>query len=91
MKRDPFTAITEVLVAPARRKRKRESSIKPGDRYGQWTVQKFIPSYMKDGKQVPQRCRCKCACGKVRDVLATSLQTGKSKSCGHATFGRPPK
>src|SRR4051812_35511972 len=26
--------------------------------------------------------RCRCSCGKVKDVYSTSLRAGKSRSCG---------
>ena len=45
-----------------------------GQEFGNWTVLEDLP----DG-----RCLCRCSCGKEREVLARSLRTGKSTSCGH--------
>lgn len=52
--------------------------VKPGDRYGLWTI------VGNSDELVPLKSRvlCKCCCGQERPVLARSLFYGKSKSCG---------
>lgn len=45
-----------------------------GKQFGEWTVLEDLTG----GK-----CLCRCSCGKEKIVLARSLRTGKSTSCGH--------
>ena len=52
-----------------------------GQRFGEWTVLWRAP---KHGKNAYWHCRC--SCGVERDVLATTLRSGRSKSCGHDRF-----
>lgn len=47
-----------------------------GQTYGYWTVVGL--------SNVPQRVRCECRCGTVRDVSVSLLKKGGSKSCGCA-------
>lgn len=47
--------------------------IKPGDKFGCWTVIADPDS---------RYCTCRCRCGTVRSVYRSSLLSGKSKSCG---------
>lgn len=44
-----------------------------GKRFGKWTV--LAPS------EKPYYYKCRCDCGKTRDVYASSLRLGKSHSC----------
>lgn len=49
-----------------------------GEKFGRWTVMEY-------SRQNPQKAamwKCKCECDTVRDVRATVLITGRSKSCG---------
>jgi hypothetical protein len=50
-----------------------------GQRYGWWSVLKRAPA-RGQGKQV--RWWCRSVCGTFRDVLASNLRRGFSKSCG---------
>lgn len=56
----------------------KKPSIKAGDKFGDWEV---IEQSDRNGYY-----KCRCTCGKcnntVRDVLATSLKSGKSRGCG---------
>jgi len=47
-----------------------------GNKYGRYTV---IGQYRTDGATM---ARCRCDCGTLRDVQATNLKSGNSKSCG---------
>ena len=49
----------------------------PGNVYGGWTVLSF--SHM--GKHGQAYWLCRCACGKERPVIGTSLREGRSLSC----------
>lgn len=49
-----------------------------GQKFGRWTV---LHSAIT-GKNRHSRWRCKCECGKVRDVDGISLRYGDSQSCG---------
>ena len=51
--------------------------IKPGDKFGRWTVLERVKSHDKSAWW-----KCRCECGIVRDVRATPLKNGKSRSCG---------
>jgi len=51
--------------------------IKPGDKFNKWTVIDF--AFTK--KNFPH-WKCRCQCGKIRNVLSYNLLTNKSKSCG---------
>lgn len=47
-----------------------------GQKFGEWTVLGYAGN---------QRWRCRCSCGKEKDIHSYSLRTGKSISCGHHT------
>jgi hypothetical protein len=49
-----------------------------GQVFGRWTVMER--SIARNGKHYSWTCRCEC--GVVKDVLATGLTSGTSKSCG---------
>jgi len=51
----------------------RETSIRPGQRYGRWTV---ITA------PVGGRAACRCDCGTEREVRSSAVRTGGSISCG---------
>lgn len=69
----------------------RTTRIRIGEKYGDWTVTKYIPGSYAGGKRKKPACVCKCSCGTVRNVAPHSLTSGRSKSCGHDTGGRPPE
>jgi hypothetical protein len=48
-----------------------------GRTYGRWTVEGFAPTRKYD-----RYWRCRCACGKVKEVCQSSLTRGLSRSCG---------
>jgi HNH endonuclease len=50
--------------------------MKPGDKYGRWTVIGPPPSTART------RVRCRCDCGTEREVIADALRRGLSQSCG---------
>lgn len=54
---------------------KSKNPIKPGDKFGEWTV-------IKKGLK-PSHSLCECSCGIRREVADSSLRLGKSLSCGH--------
>lgn len=71
-------------------------TIKPGDRFGSWTV-------IKEAGRVEQSSEvlylCKCDCGREGKVRVQRLLTGRSKSCGKCNasairrtlYDNPPK
>ena len=52
--------------------------------FGRWKVlERAENRYYSNGRQaVYSKCQCQCSNGTIRDVLATTLKTGKSVSCG---------
>lgn len=51
-----------------------------GGRVGKWTVVEDVTKQSPDAKS--RRYRCICECGTVKEVDASSLKKGLSKSCG---------
>lgn len=61
--------------------------VRPGARFGRWTVVAAAGSRYGCGA----RWQCRCLCGTEREVCGTSLRLGRSKSCGcrwHETSGK---
>ena len=54
------------------------SGIKKGDRFGRLTVIQRVPN-IKYGRTTFE---CKCDCGRTINVIAKSLKSGNTKSCG---------
>lgn len=50
-----------------------------GDEYGYWTI---IGDSDKHGYNNSTYVKCKCICGKIKDVDFSNLKRGNSKSCG---------
>ena len=55
------------------------ATVLPEQHYGEWTV------LGKASNNNPRYRRCRCSCGIEKDVLAQTLRSGHSKSCGHDT------
>ena len=58
--------------------------LQPGDRFGHWTVLGYI-GLRKASSNARNRLRmyrCRCDCGRERDVRGTDLTKGVSTSCG---------
>nr|DAI11524.1 MAG TPA: DNA-directed RNA polymerase [Caudoviricetes sp.] len=58
--------------------------LQPGDRFGHWTVLGYI-GLRKASSNARNRLRmyrCRCDCGRERDVRGTDLTRGVSPSCG---------
>ena len=53
-----------------------------GDKFSNWTVLSEAPSHKSKGGTTRKMYTCQCVCGKIKDVAATALRTGHSKSCG---------
>ena len=51
--------------------------LKPGQLFGEWTV------IEKCDLPETNRYICQCSCGVVRNVITSTLRSGRSKSCGH--------
>lgn len=58
-------------------KRRRRTTLFPGQRFGYWTVLSRIEKPTKQRSWL-----CRCACGIVKGVSSNSLKRGKSLSCG---------
>lgn len=52
--------------------------IAPGQEFDRWTVLSIAPS----DKRKQKRWFCRCKCGTIRDVAASHLRRGTSRSCG---------
>ena len=63
------------------RARKFEDKDLVGRDLGLWTLVKTLGSVKKSGK-VRIMCRVRCECGTVKDITASSIVSGQSKSCG---------
>lgn len=50
----------------------------PGEKYGEWTV---IARAQKKPRQEEPHYTCRCSCGRIADVRASSLRHGLSKRC----------
>lgn len=48
-----------------------------GMQFGEWTVLEFAFA-----KNRASFWKCQCSCGKMKDVISTTLKNGASKSCG---------
>lgn len=56
----------------------RPLSVHVGERYGMLVV----AARVQDGPRRQVRFLCRCDCGNEIEVLAASLRTGKTRSCG---------
>jgi hypothetical protein len=69
------------------RSRARTTMLEPGTVIGKWTI-------LADAEKTTAghaAARCRCACGTVRVVTASSLRRGKSLSCGCRPKARPAR
>lgn len=55
-----------------------------GKQFGLWTVIAKSDDVNDNGRKQPLKWRCRCQCGTEKDVNASSLKRGLSKSCGCA-------
>jgi hypothetical protein len=57
-----------------------------GRRFGCWTVigegETVFSKTSAGGIRTMRRVRCRCICGKERDIAPCSLEAGRTKSCG---------
>lgn len=53
-----------------------------GQKFGEWYVDKFAGKYVSPKGDTCIQYECTCSCGEKRIVLAQSLLTGRSYSCG---------
>lgn len=61
-----------------------------GERFGKWTVlRRGQDGTDKRGYPVV-RWVCKCDCGTVREVIGSTLKSGRSKSCGCSQYEHQP-
>ncbi len=57
--------------------------IKPGDVFGYLTVIEQIDGYIKPKTgHHEKRWKCRCICGREKDIIQSNLQGGKSTTCG---------
>jgi len=56
----------------------RKTKIKPGDKFGCWTV---LRRGEDKGRFKKQTHVCECRCGNVREVLNNNLYRGENKAC----------
>lgn len=53
-----------------------------GNRYGKWTIIKYIPPKERGEKDKKLAWLAQCDCGTIRPIKISDLRNGKSKSCG---------
>lgn len=53
-----------------------------GNKYGKWTVLKYIPPKERTEKNKNLSWLAQCECGTTRPIRISDLRNGKSKSCG---------
>lgn len=53
-----------------------------GDKFGRLVVKQFKRVKQKTKDTTMIYVKCKCSCGKIKDVRPNSLESGKIKSCG---------
>jgi len=61
-----------------------------GQRFGEWTVLRFIRSDITGARSVRTLWLCQCSCGLEHEVDARNLRSGRSvvcRNCGSATHG----
>lgn len=75
-KPERFRETAEQIAALYEKKDARFKPIEIGERFGYLTVLEF---FRKDGKW---RCKCRCDCGTIKVIEKSSLQTGRTRSCG---------
>jgi len=51
----------------------------PGAVFGDWTIIAFSGRHSDSQPYY----RCRCVCGREKEILASNLTTGKTRSCGH--------
>lgn len=49
-----------------------------GQRFNEWTILEVLPN---------RKLKCRCSCGKVKEVAEYSVISGKSTNCGHIKYG----
>lgn len=54
----------------------KKTDMKPGEKYGYWTVLKV------DAPEHPGKVLCRCICGREKWLFRSPLRCGKTKSCG---------
>lgn len=64
------------------------TKVKPGQRYGKWTVIKSVPLDKTYTNGLRTGWLCRCDCGTDRVVAAKSLTSGESRSCGCVTAAK---
>lgn len=73
-----FSAILRCIPMTAGRRLK----LNVGERYGKWII--IGEPKPQTGNRLPALWLCRCDCGTERRVKASSLNTGRSRSCGCA-------
>ena len=53
-----------------------------GKTYGRWSIIKPVPPHYSKGGVKKPFWLCQCQCGTIKEVSQTTLNTGKSLSCG---------
>ena len=73
---EKFKTIAEEIIALYEIKDKRFKPVYIGERFGYFSVL----GVFKEGRK--WKCKCRCDCGTIKVVDKSSLQTGRTKSCG---------
>jgi hypothetical protein len=58
-------------------------NIPPGSVFGELTVIREAKKYTLPSGQTNRAMRCKCSCGKIKNIRLLHLVRGRIKSCGH--------
>ena len=62
------------------------TDVRPGDRFGRWTVLYEGERHLTPKGQSLRACVCRCDCGEVKPVKLQNLTRGTSQSCGCLTL-----
>ena len=74
--------ILRKIVKPRKAYGRRKDIDLTGERFGRWTVRAVAADIITGDGQKRRAWSCECSCGTTKPVLESSLQQGKSRSCG---------
>lgn len=72
----------ELNLSSEERDRRRTQPCEQGSVYGRLTVEEVLPSRPRKNGKKRRWVRCRCACGKTKELPSDSLKRGNTSSCG---------
>ena len=64
-----------------------KQTVFPGHQYGKLTVLEELPERAPNGLRI---FRCRCECGKIKDIRSGNLTAGMARSCGICVRSQDP-